>query len=133
MPAPPQDMPMPDQRPALRIRIVFGPNGVFGPGKADLLESIADSGSISAAARAMRMSYKRAWQLVDDMNRMFASPLVATTAGGMRGGGAALTPGGRRALAAYRRLQRAASQAAAADLKVFTRLARAHAGRRPAL
>jgi len=108
---------MPDQRPALRIRIVFGPNGVFGPGKADLLESIADSGSISAAARAMRMSYKRAWQLVDELNGLFDAPLVAASTGGSGGGGASLTKRGRDVLVRYRRMHAACVAAVAGDLR----------------
>ena len=110
--------------PRLQLRVKFGSNLQFGPGKAELLERIAASGSIAAAARAMRMSYKRAWQLVDDMNAMFRRPLVATAAGGVRGGGAALTPAGVQALAAYRRLQRRADAAAARDLAALGRLAR---------
>jgi len=76
----------------------------MGPGKADLLEALAREGSISAAGRALGMSYRRAWLLVDQMNRCFARPLVETQAGGGRGAGARLTPEGEAALAAYRAL-----------------------------
>jgi molybdate transport system regulatory protein len=76
----------------------------IGPGKADLLEAIAASGSISAAARQMRMSYRRAWILVDTMNTCFASPLVVTEKGGADGGGATLTTLGKRVLRRYRAL-----------------------------
>lgn len=76
----------------------------IGPGKADLLEAIDRTGSISAAARAMRMSYRRAWLLVDTMNACFRAPLVTTEKGGREGGGAVLTLTGRRALRSYRAL-----------------------------
>ena len=113
---------MPEKLPILRIRIALGPNMIFGPGKADLLEHIAATGSISAAARNMRMSYKRAWQLVDDMNHFFRSALVTTAAGGARGGGAGLTPAGKRALACYRALQRHAQVAAKRELSTLERM-----------
>jgi molybdate transport system regulatory protein len=76
----------------------------MGPGKADLLEAIQNTGSISAAARLMRMSYRRAWILVDTMNSAFRSPLVRTSKGGAEGGGASLTRLGRTVLTRYRRL-----------------------------
>ena len=76
----------------------------MGPGKADLLEAIRQAGSISAAARAMGMSYRRAWLLVDVMNRCFAKPLVETMPGGGAASGARVTPEGEAALAAYRTL-----------------------------
>ena len=63
----------------------------FGPGKAELLERIRDTGSIAAAGRQMKMSYTRAWGLVEEMNRHFASPLVASAKGGAERGGAQLT------------------------------------------
>jgi molybdate transport system regulatory protein len=76
----------------------------MGPGKADLLEAVGRDGSISAAARALGMSYRRAWLLVDQMNRCFQKPLVETQSGGGRGAGARLTVEGEAALAAYRAL-----------------------------
>ncbi|MFN3590934.1 MAG: winged helix-turn-helix domain-containing protein [Thermaurantiacus sp.] len=82
----------------------------LGPGKADLLEAIVAHGSISAAGRAMGLSYRRAWLMVDTMNRCFASRLVATRKGGP--GGASLTDEGRAVLAAYRRLQASLDHAA---------------------
>jgi len=108
---------------SLQLRIKFGATSAFGPGKADLLECIAATGSISAAAREMRMSYKRAWQLVDDMNRSFRNTVVSTTAGGTLGGGAGLTATGARVLKSYRALQRIASAAAQDELSRFVRLA----------
>jgi len=109
--------------PHLQLRVKFSAADMFGPGKAELLERIAATGSISASARQMRMSYKRAWQLTDAMNRYFRTPLVTTAAGGARGGGASLTPTGTRVLAAYRSLQRRATAAAASDLATLERLA----------
>ncbi len=76
----------------------------MGPGQADLLEAIGSAGSISAGARSMRMSYRRAWLLVDTMNSCFRSPLVTTEKGGPEGGGASLTPLGRDVLRSYRAL-----------------------------
>ena len=85
-----------------RVRILAGSAIAIGPGKADLLEAIAETGSISAAARRMRMSYRRAWLLVHTMNDCFSSPLVEAEKGGAAGGGARLTPTGRKVLAKYR-------------------------------
>lgn len=77
--------------PSLRILIVFSEDARLGPGKADLLERIRETGSIAAAARSMSMSYKRAWMLVEEMNNAFRDPLVDSTRGGVKGGGARLT------------------------------------------
>lgn len=85
--------------------MIAGGERAFGPGKADLLDQISATGSISAAAKAMKMSYSRAWQLVDQMNRAFKRPLVEAATGGKRGGGAVLTEEGAEVLALYRRLQ----------------------------
>ncbi|TCM22331.1 molybdate transport system regulatory protein [Novosphingobium sp. PhB165] len=84
----------------------------MGPGKADLLEAIRAHGSISAAARAMDMSYRRAWLLVDAMNRCWAQPLVATSPGRAGGSGAQLTEAGETILAHYRALEQRIEQAA---------------------
>jgi len=83
----------------------------MGPGKADLLDAIAETGSISAAARRMRMSYRRAWLLVQTMNECFAEPLVSAAKGGKAGGGAALTSTGAAVLARYRQLAENAATA----------------------
>ncbi len=96
----------------------------MGPGKADLLEGIAATGSIAAAGRRLGMSYKRAWQLVEAMNALFAQPLVDAAKGGAGGGGAALTPLGARMLAAYRRLEAAAADSGAAELEEMRRALR---------
>ncbi|WP_092864722.1 winged helix-turn-helix domain-containing protein [Albimonas pacifica] len=99
--------------PRYRIRIVFGPEEMIGPGKAELLERIAATGSIAAAGREMGMSYKRAWQLVETLNAMFREPLVLRSRGGARGGGAAVTEAGRAVLAEYRALEAEAERAGA--------------------
>ena len=102
--------------PQLRLRVVFGPDVMIGPGKAELLERIGATGSIAAAGRAMGMSYKRAWMLVDTMNAMFRAPVVESTRGGASGGGAVVTDTGRRVLAEYRSLQESAEAAGAPHL-----------------
>jgi molybdate transport system regulatory protein len=94
-----------DEETCPRLRIRIGRDFVLGPGKVDLIEEIGRSGSISAAGRAMGMSYKRAWQLVDALNRMFPEPVIVASIGGAHGGGATLTPFGRSVAAAYRRAE----------------------------
>jgi molybdate transport system regulatory protein len=88
----------------LKLQLYCGDEIAMGPGKADLLEAIAREGSISAAGRALGMSYRRAWLLVDTMNRCFEQPLVETHPGGGKAAGAKLTLAGEKALAAYRAL-----------------------------
>ena len=100
----------------LTIRIDLSEQGAIGPGKIRLLELVGESGSISAAGRAMKMSYRRAWMLVDELNRCFRIPVVTTQLGGTRGGGAALTELGHDLIARYRSIERAATKAGAADL-----------------
>lgn len=95
----------------LHLRVVLGDTVAIGPGKAELLATIAETGSIAAAGRRMGMSYKRAWSLAEEMNAMFAAPLVEAAKGGPGGGRAALTPLGERVLQAYRRLQDSAATA----------------------
>lgn len=108
----------------LRLRITKGADIAIGPGKVDLLEAIAKTGSISAAARELGMSYRRAWLLVDTMNRCFKQPVVAAGAGGSQGGGTQLTASGRRAVGHYRRIENSALQAAAAEIRALQRLLR---------
>ena len=105
-----------DLTPRLRLRIVFGDGAMLGPGKADLLERIRETGSIAAAGRQMKMSYKRAWMLVETMNAAFRDPLVDSTRGGAHGGGARLTPAGEAVLAHYRRLEGRVAEAGAAEI-----------------
>ena len=101
-----------------------GNEPAMGSGKADLLDAIIETGSISAAGRAMKMSYRRAWMLVDAMNRCFREPLVRTAAGGQQGGGASVTETGLAVLAEFRRLQQATDAAAQPYLAAFARLLR---------
>ncbi|ONF43476.1 hypothetical protein BTO32_12460 [Marinobacter lutaoensis] len=97
---------MPDTRiPQPRLRLKVGNEVAMGPGKAQLLALIDQHRSISAAARAMGLSYRRAWLLVETMNRCAVSPLVMTATGGRRGGGAQLSALGQDTLARYRRLE----------------------------
>jgi len=111
-----------ERHPGLTLRLLSGARPAMGPGKAELLEHIATSGSISAAARAMDMSYRRAWQLVEAMNRDFSAPLVTTATGGKRGGGAAVTELGQKALEQFRRMELKASRAIARDTLAFDAL-----------
>ena len=98
--------------PSLSLRINLDPEGRIGPGKIELLEQIAAFGSISAGARQMEMSYKHAWDLVEEMNQLFGKPLVAAQTGGKRGGGAQLTQTGLSVVSRYRAIERAATAAA---------------------
>src|SRR3954468_7059442 len=100
--------------PQLRFRLVLGRSIAVGPGKADLLAAIEATGSITAAGRAMGMSYKRAWYLLDTMNRCFKEPLVSANKGGRGHGGAHLTPMGKQVLTLYRTIEAQAARAAAA-------------------
>ena len=111
--------------PRVKISLIFESGARIGPGKARLLESVRDTGSISAAARDMRMSYKRAWVLLDSMNQAFTEPLVAAAPGGAGGGGAVLTQFGAEVLERYRRIQACADAQAAEDLAALGRRARA--------
>ncbi|OYW46231.1 MAG: ModE family transcriptional regulator [Novosphingobium sp. 12-63-9] len=88
----------------IKVQLLCGGEVAMGPGKADLLDAIAEHGSISAAARAMGMSYRRAWQLVDMMNRCWAEPIIETSPGSARGKGAQLTGFGADVLGRYRAL-----------------------------
>lgn len=110
---------MPSPAASIRIRIAFGEHIAIGQGKADLLEAIGRTGSISAAARDLAMSYRKAWLLVDEMNQCFRSPVVVATKGGSQGGGAQVTPLGEEALARFRQLQAKAAAAIAVDVRAF--------------
>lgn len=98
--------------PSLTLRINLDPAGRIGPGKIELLEQIAAFGSISAAARNMEMSYKRAWDLVEEMNTLFGKPVVSAQTGGRRGGGAQLTQVGLAIVSRFRAIERAAQTVA---------------------
>ena len=98
----------------VRLRIDFAPSGSVGPGKIALLEAIEASGSLSQAARELGMSYRRAWGLLDDLNRALREPVASASVGGAGGGGAKLTKFGRALIAAYREVERIAAGAAQA-------------------
>ncbi len=107
-----------------RIRLVAGGTIVLGPGKADLLEAVRETGSLRKAAALLGMSYMRAWTLVKTMNAAFKKPLVALARGGAGHGGAALTPVGMKVLALYRAMEKKCMRATspqAATLKGFLR------------
>jgi molybdate transport system regulatory protein len=103
----------------LTLRVLGKSGAAMGPGKAELVERIGRTGSISAAARDMGMSYRRAWQLVESLNRDFREPVVATATGGKCGGGARVTPFGERLVARFRAMEVKASAAIAGDLHGF--------------
>ena len=101
---------------SLSIRLDLMPDVRVGPGKVRLLELVAEHGSISAAGRAAGMSYRRAWLLLDELNRSFPEPVIDAAKGGRSGGGATLTPFGARLIAAYRIIEREAARVAAPHL-----------------
>ena len=107
-----------------RLRITRGEDIAVGPGKVDLLEAIGATGSITAAAKALGMSYRRAWLLVDTMNRCFRQPVVEAEAGGPRGGGTRLSALGEEVVRRYRAAEAAAERAATAELRALERLLR---------
>lgn len=105
--------------PSLSLRIDFEPDGRLGPGKVMLLERIAASGSISAAARSMNMSYKHAWDLIEEMNVLFGKQLISTQTGGKDGGGARLTEMGEAVVTRFRAIESAAGKAARAQMEAL--------------
>lgn len=105
-----------------RLRVLLGSAIAIGPGKADLLDAIGRTGSISAAAREMGMSYRRAWLLVEAANKAFIEPLVATATGGSGGGGAELTEFGRMVVDRYRKIEQKAESAVAREFAEFRKL-----------
>lgn len=107
----------------LKLRILFD-DAMLGPGKAELLERIRDTGSISAAGRGMAMSYKRAWMLVEEMNGAFTLPLVESVRGGTGGGGARLTEAGAEVLQLYRAIEEQALCSAAPQIAAIEALLR---------
>ena len=111
-----------------RLRIVLEPDIAIGPGKADILEGVRETGSIAAAGRRMGMSYKRAWTMVDVLNHSFGEPLVETCKGGARGGGARLTARGEEVLTRYRRIEALAEVAVAEEIAALRAMLRSRGG-----
>jgi molybdate transport system regulatory protein len=103
----------------LTIRVNLGSFGYLGPGKIELMERISRHGSITAAGKEMKMSYRRAWLLVDELNHIFREPLIETQMGGPGGGGARLSKLGRDVVGRYRAIEGACSKASAADLRAL--------------
>lgn len=108
------------KKPSPRLRILLGRSIAIGPGKAELLHLIDSTGSISAAAREMGMSYRRAWTLVETMNSSFREPVVMAATGGKGGGGATVTDFGREALKRYREMEEKAAASVTAEMDAFT-------------
>ena len=104
----------------ISVRLDLASGARIGPGKVAVLEEIARSGSISAAGRVLKMSYRRAWELVEDLNRHLGTPVVATAAGGARGGGARLTVAGAALVANYRAIEAASHAVAIPHLAALT-------------
>ena len=113
-------MPSSDFR--LRMRLTVGEVIAIGPGKIALLEALAREGSITAAAKAQGMSYRRAWLLIDELNRALREPAVSTAQGGAKGGGSQLTDAGERLVALYRGIERRALLHCAADIEALQAL-----------
>lgn len=103
----------------LTIRIDFEPGHALGPGKIQLLEMVDKTGSIRGAASAMKMSYRRAWLLIQATEKTFGAPLVAAATGGRRGGGASLTALGKRVVRLYRRIEKKAGSATRLSAKAL--------------
>ncbi len=108
---------------SLRVDLSTPEAGRIGPGKIALLEAVREHRSMSAAARQLDMSYRRAWLLLDALNQCFKSPVVITATGGKRGGGAELSPVGEQIVRHYRELEKAAQSATALHLKALQQLA----------
>lgn len=116
--------PKPALKPALklRMRVTVGEVIAIGPGKIALLEALDETGSITAAAKSLDMSYRRAWLLIDETNRALKEPAVATAAGGAKGGGSALTDSGRALVALYRQIEETALAACKGEIKQLMKL-----------
>jgi molybdate transport system regulatory protein len=114
--------------PRLSIRIDLASGDRIGPGKIALLEAIRSTGSISAGARSLGMSYRRAWLLVEEVNHMLREPAVTAETGGRSGGGAALTPVGQRVINLYRAIETQARTAAGEEFRAMGKLVRTEKG-----
>lgn len=107
-----------------RMRIMSGETVSVGPGKIALLEAIRDTRSITAAAKSIRMSYRRAWMLVDELNAALKKPAVHSAKGGEHGGGSELTAVGESLVGVYRRIEERATKACAEDIRALVKLVR---------
>lgn len=114
--------------PRLTLRVDLGPKQSIGPGKMRLLDAIAETGSISSAGRALGMSYRRAWMLIDDLNTSFRRKVVSTTLGGKEGGGAKLTAFGQELVKRYRAIESDAAKATRANVAFLARAMRSDGG-----
>lgn len=117
----------------LFLRLDLAPGHAIGPGKIGLLEKVRDLGSISAAARAMKMSYRRAWLLIENLNESFERPVIDASTGGLHGGGATLTRFGLEVIERYRAMEAAAEKSISTHVKAFERASavKTRAGRAP--
>ncbi|MET0208974.1 MAG: ModE family transcriptional regulator [Burkholderiaceae bacterium] len=106
----------------LRMRVTVGELIAIGPGKIALLEALDQTGSITAAAKALGMSYRRAWLLIDETNKSLRTPAVATAAGGAQGGGSVLTESGRALVALYRQIELTALDACKTDIRKLMKM-----------
>jgi molybdate transport system regulatory protein len=106
----------------LSIRVDLASGARIGPGKVSLLEAIAETGSISAAGRLLGMSYRRAWELVEELNRTMGTPVVTASIGGSGGGGTSLTQAGRAVVEQYRAIETATRRAAKKHLTALGRI-----------
>ena len=109
-------MPGADATVRLRLRVSVDAQVVIGPGKVALLEAVVETGSISAAARSLGMSYRRAWLLLDALNHALAEPALLSATGGQRGGGSTVTPAGRQLIRLYRQIEAEAAVACASPI-----------------
>ncbi len=106
----------------LRLRVTRGDEIAIGPGKIELLEAIRDQGSITTAAKHIGMSYRRAWLLLDETNRLLRKPVTTSAQGGAQGGGSVLTPEGEALIDTYRALERRAEAACAVQIDALLRM-----------
>ena len=120
--ASPSDTPATKPQAKFRMRVTMGDVIAIGPGKIALIEAISETGSITAAAKSLDMSYRRAWLLLDELNRALKKPAVDSAKGGQHGGGSALTDTGLQLIALYRRIEQTAASACQADLAKLTGL-----------
>ena len=116
---------------SLHLRIDFGGERSIGPGKIRLLELINETGSISAAGRALAMSYRQAWLLVDELNHMFREPVIVAQIGGGGGGGTVVTETGNDIVRLYREMERRAYDASTTEIRSLARLLTPVSGQRP--